>query len=131
MDNLIRKALLGDKESRIECAEKGIVLPCPLCGSDGSKIKLNFDSETSTAWAECQVCGVTYAIHTFGIEEEEDFYLINDWNTRPAPHIGKCGECKYFYKSINEKACTNPQGMYFTEITENDFCSYFEPKEEE
>lgn len=131
MDNLIRKALLGDKESRIECAEKGIVLPCPLCGSDGSKIKLNFDSETSTAWAECQVCGVTYAIHTFGIEEEEDFYLINDWNTRPAPHIGKCGECKYFYKSINEKACTNPQGMYFTEITENDFCSYFKPKEEE
>lgn len=84
MDNLIRKALLGDKESRIECAEKGIVLPCPLCGSDGSKIKLNFDSETSTAWAECQVCGVTYAIHTFGIEEEEDFYLINDWTGTPA-----------------------------------------------
>lgn len=94
MDSLVRKALLGDREAQRECTEKGIVLPCPFCGSDGSKIKLNFDFATSTAWTKCQVCGVTYAIHTFGIEEEKDFYLINDWNTRPAPPIGRCGECK-------------------------------------
>lgn len=118
---LIRCALMGDKQAQEECTAKGIVLPCPLCGSDGSKIKLNFDFATSTAWTKCQVCGVTYAIHTFGIEEEKDFYLINDWNTRPAPPIGRCGECKNW----SEGDC------YRQELTKaDDYCSYFEPREE-
>lgn len=117
---LIRCALMGDKQAQEECTAKGIVLPCPLCGSDGSKIKLNFDFATSTAWTKCQVCGVTYAIHTFGIEEEKDFYLINDWNTRPAPPIGRCGECKNW----------NGGDCYRQELTKSDdFCSYFEPRE--
>ena len=117
---LIRCALMGDKQAQEECTAKGIVLPCPLCGSDGSKIKLNFDIATSTAWTKCQVCGVTYAIHTFGIEEEKDFYLINDWNTRPAPPIGRCGECKNW----------NGGDCYRQELTKSDdFCSYFEPRE--
>lgn len=120
MDSLVRKALLGDREAQRECTEKGIVLPCPFCGSDGSKIKLNFDFATSTAWTKCQVCGVTYAIHTFGIEEEKDFYLINDWNTRPAPPVGRCGECKNW----------NGGDCYRQELTKSDdFCSYFEPRE--
>lgn len=135
MDNLIRKALLGDKESRIECAEKGIVLPCPLCGSDGSKIKLNFDFETSTAWAECQVCGVTYAIHTFGVEEEEEFYLINDWNTRPAPPIGRCGECEHYNTKLHYCDTLSQESDYrelhYVLMSPNDYCSYFEQKEEE
>ncbi len=31
---LIRCALMGDKQAQEECAEKGIALPCPLCGDD-------------------------------------------------------------------------------------------------
>lgn len=129
MDNLVRKALLGDKEARIECAEKGIVLPCPLCGSDGSKIKLNFDS--AVAWAECQVCGTTYSITTIGVPNEEEFYLINDWNTRPAPPIGRCGECKHSL-SDNEYGkiwCNRMIGNF--EVKSDDYCSYFEAREEE
>ncbi len=134
MNSLVRKALLGDKQAQEECTAKGIVLPCPLCGSDGSKIKLNFDFATSTAWTKCQVCGVTYAIHTFGIEEEEkDFYLINDWNTRPAPPIGRCGECEHYNRGRRycELLSQDPeQGLGdYVEMRPNDFCSYFEPKE--
>ena len=29
---LIRRALMGDKQAQEECTEKGIALPCPLCG---------------------------------------------------------------------------------------------------
>lgn len=35
---LIRRALMGDKQAQEECAEKGIVLPCPLCGNENNII---------------------------------------------------------------------------------------------
>ena len=38
MDSLVRKALLGDREAQRECTEKGIVLPCPLCGNENNII---------------------------------------------------------------------------------------------
>ncbi len=126
---LIRRALLGDKQAQKECTAKGIVLPCPLCGSKAT-IQQDITGKESYH-VVCNnvkdMCNLISGLTTWGESEEN---ALKAWNTRPAPHIGKCGECKYFYKSINEKACTNPQGMYFTEITENDFCSYFEPKEE-
>lgn len=128
---LIRRALMGNKQAQKECTEKGIVLPCPLCGSDGSKIKLNFDFATSTAWTKCQGCGVTYSIHTFGMEEEErDFYLINDWNTRPAPPIGRCEDCKW-YECGKEwyPYCNHPDGLA-NSVRATDFCCCFEPREE-
>lgn len=31
---LIRRALMGEKQAQEECTEKGIVLPCPICGGD-------------------------------------------------------------------------------------------------
>ena len=34
MGNLVRKALMGNKQAQEECTEKGIALPCPLCGDD-------------------------------------------------------------------------------------------------
>ena len=33
MNNLIRRALLGDREAQEECTRQGIVLPCPCCGA--------------------------------------------------------------------------------------------------
>lgn len=35
---LIRKALLGDKQAQEECTAKGIVLPCPFCGEEAQLI---------------------------------------------------------------------------------------------
>lgn len=35
---LIRRALMGEKQAQEECTEKGIVLPCPFCGNENNII---------------------------------------------------------------------------------------------
>lgn len=48
---------------------------------------------------------------------------VSKWNTRTAPPVGRCKECKYWYK----KHCTT--GVCATEETNaNFYCSNFEPK---
>ena len=116
---LIRRALLGDKQAQEECTAKGIVLPCPFCGSENIVI-----SNWGLWRVWCQEC--------LGKSDDQlsQADAIKKWNTRPAPSIGRCGECKYFHSCISETGCTNPLGMYQTELTEIDYCSYFKPKEE-
>lgn len=83
MDSLVRKALLGDREAQRECTEKGIVLPCPLCGNEN-----NIISNWGMFRVWCPHCKA----------KSEDTLTTRDalksWNTRPAPPIGRCGECK-------------------------------------
>lgn len=117
---LIRRALMGDKHAQAECTEKGIVLPCPFCG--GNKIKTPY--VCGDHFIECSSC------HSASNIVSSRKQALKLWNTRPAPSIGRCGECKYFYSCISETGCTNPLGMYQTELTEIDYCSYFKPKEE-
>lgn len=50
---------------------------------------------------------------------------LKSWNTRPAPPIGRCGECAA-YGVFKDNQCVNT-GYY---RTEQDFCSDFEPREE-
>ena len=116
---LIRRALMGDKQAQEECTAKGIVLPCPFCGSENIVI-----SNWGLWRVWCQEC--------LGKSDDQlsQADAIKKWNTRPAPSIGRCGECKYFYSCISETGCTNPLGMYQAELTEIDYCSYFKPKEE-
>lgn len=120
---LIRRALMGSREAQQECTEKGIVLPCPFCGSD------------SKVFADIDLFGVRCVDSTcIGHDMRAEYYLrdraIEDWNTRPAPPVGRCGECK-----AKEEAVVNDKGFLICpasgmEITDNDFCSYFEPKED-
>ncbi len=119
-NELIRRALMGDKHAQAECTEKGIVLPCPFCG--GNKIKTPY--VCGDHFIECSSC------HSASNIVSSRKQALKLWNTRPAPSIGRCGECKYFYSCISETGCTNPLGMYQTELTEIDYCSYFKPKEE-
>lgn len=109
MDSLVRKALLGDREAQRECTEKGIVLPCPLCGNEN-----NIISNWGMFRVWCPHCKA----------KSEDTLTTRDalksWNTRPAPPIGRCGECRNW----NEGDC------YRQELTKStDYCSYFEPRE--
>ena len=117
---LIRRALMGDKQAQEECTAEGIVLPCPFCG--GNKIKTPY--VCGDHFIECSSC------HSASNIVSSRKQALKLWNTRPAPSIGRCGECKYFYSCISETGCTNPLGMYQTELTEIDYCSYFKPKEE-
>ena len=118
---LIRCALMGDKQAQEECTAKGIVLPCPICGGE-IKIK---QCDWDMFYPYCNGCKFTF---NFLFDSKKD--AIEVVNDRPAPSIGRCGECKYFYSCISETGCTNPLGMYQTELTEIDYCSYFKPKEE-
>ena len=107
---LIRRALMGEKQAQEECTEKGIVLPCPFCGNEN-----NIISNWGMFRVWCPHCKA----------KSEDTLTtraaLKSWNSRPAPPIGRCGECKNW----NEGDC------YRQELTKaDDFCSYFEPREE-
>ena len=111
--DLIRRALLGDQEAQAQCTEKGIMLPCPICGGE-IKIK---QCDWDMFYPYCDGCKLTF---NFLFDSEKD--AIEIVNTRPATPIGRCGECKNW----------NGGDCYRQELTKsNDFCSYFEPKEEE
>ena len=112
MDNkeLIRKSLMGDREAQEECIAKGIVLPCPFCGNEN-----NIISNWGMFRVWCPHCKA----------KSEDTLTTRDalksWNSRPAPPIGRCGECKNW----------NGGDCYRQELTKSDdFCSYFEPRED-
>ena len=133
MDSLVRKALLGDREAQRECTEKGIVLPCPLCGG---KATMQQDITGGESYhVVCSnvkdMCNLVAGLPMWS-ESEEDALKV--WNTRPAPPIGRCGECKNFKKHKN---FTHPEYMFDGECkrfksfnSEYAFCSCFEPREE-
>lgn len=50
---------------------------------------------------------------------------IGRWNTRPAPPIGRCGECAYGIPYKEEHIICKGR---WTDKTYNDFCSDFVPK---
>lgn len=136
---LIRRALLGDKEAQKGCTEKGLTLPCPICGKDDC-IKVMDCYTVQGDTCECTsykknafTCVCDYLRGGCGTQigvSKTKFEALKKWNTRTAPPVGRCGKCKYFYDHNSEIGCTNPLGMYQTEITEIDYCSYFEAKEE-
>ena len=127
---LIRRALLGSREAQQECTEKGIVLPCPFCGNKNILI-----SNWGMWRCWCPECS--------GKSEDSlrERDAIKHWNTRPAPPIGRCGEC-VFSRGLTK----DDQKEYFDVIIEHedvcmcafleqpelrwkdDFCSYFQPK---
>ena len=80
-----RRALLGDAEAQRECTEKGIVLPCPFCGNT------NIRTSNWGMWrCWCPECRAK----SDDCLRERD--AVKHWNTRPAPPIGRCGECRAY-----------------------------------
>ena len=88
MTELERRALLGDKQAQKECTRQGIVLPCPFCGSEKSKVR----HACGDYFVECLKCHCTSSLTS----TKET--VIKDWNTRPSPPIGSCSECARRYK---------------------------------
>ncbi|WP_419543556.1 Lar family restriction alleviation protein [Negativibacillus massiliensis] len=110
---LIRRALLGDQEAQEECTRRGIVLPCAFCGSENIVI-----SNWGLWRVWCQEC--------LGKSDDQlsQADAIKKWNTRPAPPVGRCCDCK-FYSYYDECCKINNTKMFL-----GDFCSYFKPREE-
>ena len=114
---LIRRALLGDKQAQEECTEKGIVLPCPFCGNKNILI---------SNWGMWRCwCPECLGKSDDSLRERD---AIKRWNTRPAPPVGRCKDCLW-YLPIS-KRCKYSLGGLWGEVNELSFCSCFKPKED-
>lgn len=115
---LIRRALMGSREAQRACTDKGIALPCPFCGGEAI---IEYDSVAPFEYdVVCGDCGVT-----LGISEDKNVAL-REWNTRPAPPVGRCKDCFHYHsEGPGVGYCSlDDQGR-----EETNFCSEFEPKE--
>lgn len=123
MTELERRALLGDPEAQKECTEKGIVLPCWRCGGEAEVNELPIGGKPLYAVAcKKHYCGA------YGAGNRSAAKALEDWNTRPAPPIGRCDDCNHRYENENNE--------YECEIhnicpDDNFYCKDFEPKESE
>lgn len=124
MTELERRALLGDREAQEECTRRGIVLPCPFCGGVAM---IEYDTVSPFEYnVFCGDCGVM-----LGISEDKQV-AISEWNTRPAPPIGRCKDCEHYTLLGHCKIHSQEPDEYgpgaYVEMLPDDFCSYFEPK---
>lgn len=144
MTELERRALMGDREAQEECTRWGIVLPCPFCG--GIPVRKTQKSEygLSGTIIKCTQCYATiFSPDT--IAKSDGSKLVNKpvlnhvelgiakWNTRPAPPVGRCGECIHYEfgacLKIYDDGHAHPEA--FQHRKPDDFCSRFEPKGDE
>lgn len=125
---LIRRALLGDQQAQEELSNKFIPIPCAFCKADGSNMKVQYDK--GVAWMECQVCGACGPLVESDDEYTGEKAAIRAHNTRPAPPIGRCGECRFYTvlghcmvhsQEADQYGCGN-----YVEMLKTDFCSHFE-----
>ena len=129
---LIRRALLGDEQAQEDCTDKGIVLPCPFCGGKATMQQdiTGRESYHVACSSVKDMCNLIAGLPMWS-ESEEDALKV--WNARPAPPIGRCGECKCWQRNGSDwGSCSK----WYTEdkvqafMLEDDFCSSFEPREE-
>ena len=124
---LIRRALMGDKEAQEECTAKGIVLPCTFCGNEA---QLVFEKGLYAVVCKDGACIASDIRPEYG----ELICALTDWNIRPVPPIGRCGECEFYTVLGHCKLHSQEPDQYgsgaYVEMLPDDFCSCFEPREE-
>ena len=111
MIDIERRALLGDRKAQEECTQRGIALPCPMCGESQE-----IDFRINKVHHQRSKCLFS-----------NKFIELDDWNTRAAPPIGRCKDCKHKKIILSSIYCD------FDECArnENSFCIEFEPKEDD
>lgn len=123
MTDIERRALMGDRQAQEECTRQGILLPCPCCKNKSELLveESTFDGEAPRAfhYIRCKSCFLKSGLYTSVTA------VLNKWNTRPAPPVGRCRECG--------NACDVGDNLLRCDIFDrdmmpDDFCSQFEPK---
>lgn len=126
MTELERRALLGDREAQRECTIHGIILPCLKCHGE---VKINSFAHNGNRMEmcfKCKRCGLELIYGQYLLKSGMDAKTIENptplaqYNTRPTPPIGRCGECKYW----GGRVC----GVHDLMRDETGYCSDFEPK---
>lgn len=136
MTELERRALLGDQEAQKECTEKGIVQ------QKKHKIKTNFAQIIVNGRPDKPYYNILYfdrakndyfigfgsfcLKYVFDWLKEEFDIDSNQATSFPAPPIGRCGSCKH--STSQEIYC---ELGHLWALKPDDYCSYYEPREEE
>lgn len=105
MTELERKALIGDQEAQRECTEKRIVLSCPCCGCE-ERDMIGLSVSHDQYYYSCEACGCNGPI-VFDSDscDYPEYDALAVWNRRPAPPIGRCGECKEYDTENCSEGC--------------------------
>lgn len=132
---LIRRALIGDREARDLCTNKGVAIPCPICGKEDCIEILDcytaegLKSEGESFRKDSFKCVCNYLKGgcgtSTGVSKTKQEALYK-WNTRPAPPVGRCKDCfQYHSEGPGVGYCSlDDKGR-----DETNFCSEFELKE--
>lgn len=137
---LIRRALLGDKQAQRKCTDEEIILPCPLCGGKASVQKdISGKERYHVVCSNVKnACDLVSGLPIWRGSAEE---AIAEWNTRPAPPVGRCRDCMWSrepteedYKELDRDLLSYKDSLvcdfWEREVWGKDFCSYFEPMED-
>lgn len=153
MTNLERRALMGDRQAQEECTRRGIILACPFCGGhseihkaeaiaeyaekkrdvpSGARILRKIVYPSGTARYEYRRktfvprCCKTSCAGRTGKQYKTIEEALAKWNTRPAPPIGRCGECGHL--KDDGGVCLYCEVFNMTTPGPEAFCCRFEPK---
>lgn len=144
MEDIERRALMGDEEAQRECTQQGVVLPCPCCKGN-ARVRYTGnnsgpDGYTSNVYARskpglirCDKCGLKTSRYT------KVCRALARWNTRPAPPVGRCKDCTNWDKEQTESilgyecacfALSNEKLGHIVYTQPDGFCNNFDPMEE-
>ena len=122
MEDLERRALLGDQEAQEELTRQGIALPCPCCGEPMVK---------EAGWFYHPNVMCILGLKSFRITDTD---LLSMWNRRPAPPIGRCKDCAHSSprmvmgnKTYGKVCKIDPYLVH--EVNPDGYCDGFKPKE--
>lgn len=126
MTEIERRALLGDRQAQEECTQRGIVLPCWRCGGEANVYQTSaFGRPLYAVSCKKHYCGA------YGCAHRTEQEAISYWNTRSAPPIGRCRECKNWDKITWECEAAADIEVAYHKYTEPGFyCGEFAPKED-
>lgn len=138
MEDIERRALMGDRKAQDECTRIGIVLPCPCCGNESVFYDESVgDYDYGYGGYRCYDCDLGQG-YNFKTEEE----ALASWNRRTAPPIGRCMNCSSWDKehssgreSLGNYVCvchewSDEEDGHFRYTPPDGFCNNFEPMEE-
>ena len=138
MNDLERRALLGDRQAQKECTRQGIVLPCPFCGGATIIKTQKQDYGFSGTTVKCLYCSASVyclderaQITESGIKNvtvgNHKYIAIQRWNTRSVPPIGRCKDCAKWRGDTGDKwsACKITDCRMGAE----EYCNNFSAKE--
>ena len=116
MDDLERRALLGDRQAQDECTRQGIALPCPCCGRLMVK---------AGGWFYHPNLMCIMGLKSFRVTDTE---VLDLWNRRHRPPIGRCKDCANGdpENHLGIPFCFCRENRRIKDL--NDWCSSFKPK---